>query len=45
MYDGENGWAIPTANNDASPEERDDIEAAALYELLENAGGAAVLRR
>jgi len=35
MYDGENGWAIPTANNDASPEERDDIEAAALYELLE----------
>jgi glycogen phosphorylase len=36
MYDGENGWAIPTANNDASPEERDDIEAAALYGLLEN---------
>lgn len=35
MYDGENGWAIPTANNGASPEERDDIEAAALYELLE----------
>ncbi|SDS90043.1 starch phosphorylase [Pseudarthrobacter equi] len=36
MYDGENGWAIPTANNGASPEERDDIEAAALYELLES---------
>jgi starch phosphorylase len=36
LYDGENGWAIPTANNGASPEERDDIEAAALYELLEN---------
>ena len=35
MYDGENGWAIPTANNDASPAERDHIEAAALYELLE----------
>ncbi|MCZ2404147.1 alpha-glucan family phosphorylase [Paenarthrobacter sp. Z7-10] len=35
MYDGENGWAIPTANNGASPEDRDDIEAAALYELLE----------
>lgn len=35
MYDGENGWAIPTANNDASSEERDDIEASALYELLE----------
>ncbi len=36
MYDGENGWAIPTANNGASSDERDDIEAAALYELLEN---------
>ncbi|MCA4135755.1 alpha-glucan family phosphorylase, partial [Arthrobacter sp. M4] len=35
MFDGENGWAIPTANNGASPAERDDIEAAALYELLE----------
>ncbi|MBG6181883.1 alpha-glucan family phosphorylase [Arthrobacter sp. CAN_A1] len=35
MYDGDNGWAIPTANNDASPEERDDIEASALYDLLE----------
>ena len=36
LYDGENGWAIPTANNGASAEERDDIEASALYELLEN---------
>ncbi|HEY4616549.1 MAG TPA: DUF3417 domain-containing protein, partial [Citricoccus sp.] len=36
MYDGENGWAIPTASSAASPEERDDIEAAALYDLLEN---------
>ncbi|WP_427016395.1 alpha-glucan family phosphorylase [Pseudarthrobacter sp. P1] len=35
LYDGENGWAIPTANNGASPQERDDIESAALYELLE----------
>ncbi|WP_196811021.1 alpha-glucan family phosphorylase [Arthrobacter sp. 35W] len=35
MYDGENGWAIPTANNGASAQERDDIESAALYELLE----------
>lgn len=35
MFDGENGWAIPTANNGVSPGERDDIEAAALYELLE----------
>jgi glycogen phosphorylase len=44
MYDGDNGWAIPTANPSTtsgtdslvSPEERDDIEAAALYDLLEN---------
>ncbi|MFJ3959079.1 alpha-glucan family phosphorylase [Arthrobacter sp. NPDC090010] len=36
LFDGENGWAIPTANNGASPEERDDIEAAALYELIES---------
>ncbi|MEE1622022.1 alpha-glucan family phosphorylase [Zafaria sp. Z1313] len=35
MYDGENGWAIPTAPAGASPEERDDIEASALYSLLE----------
>lgn len=35
MYDGENGWAIPTANTGTSDEERDDIESAALYELLE----------
>ncbi|WP_028280410.1 alpha-glucan family phosphorylase [Arthrobacter sp. H5] len=35
MYDGDNGWAIPTANNGASAEERDDIEATALYNLLE----------
>jgi len=37
MYDGENGWAIPTADG-AGPhdsERRDDVEAAALYELLE----------
>lgn len=35
MYDGENGWAIPTANQGTGDDERDDIEAAALYELLE----------
>jgi starch phosphorylase len=35
MYDGENGWAIPTASSAASSEERDDVEAAALYDLLE----------
>lgn len=36
LYDGENGWAIPTANQGTSETERDDIESAALYELLEN---------
>ncbi|RLZ03188.1 DUF3417 domain-containing protein [Kocuria tytonicola] len=36
MYDGQNGWAIPTADGKASTDERDDVEAAALYELLEN---------
>ncbi len=35
-YDGENGWAIPTADTAASDEERDDAEAAALYDLIEN---------
>ncbi|MEH0109290.1 alpha-glucan family phosphorylase [Tersicoccus sp. MR15.9] len=35
LYDGRNGWAIPTADNRATPDERDDIEAAALYELIE----------
>jgi starch phosphorylase len=39
MYDGDNGWAIPTADNGASPDDRDDIEAAALYDLLETQVG------
>ncbi|MFD7448594.1 alpha-glucan family phosphorylase [Kitasatospora sp. NPDC059827] len=42
-YDGQNGWAIPTADEDAGvldpesseAERRDDIEAAALYDLIE----------
>ncbi|RAV08402.1 DUF3417 domain-containing protein [Mycolicibacterium sp. GF69] len=34
-YDGENGWDIPTANGLADEDRRDDLEAAALYELLE----------
>lgn len=34
-YDGENGWEIPTADNVADPDRRDDLEAAALYDLLE----------
>ncbi len=35
-FDGENGWAIPTADGVEDPERRDDIEAAALYDLIEN---------
>ena len=34
-YDGENGWEIPTADG-VSDERRDDLEAAALYSLLES---------
>ena len=34
FYDGENGWAIPTADGVVDPNRRDDLEAAALYELL-----------
>ena len=35
-YDGENGWAIPTADGIDDPDHRDDLEAAALYDLVEN---------
>ena len=35
-YDGENGWEIPTADGLADEARRDDLEAAALYDLLEN---------
>ncbi|NNH02736.1 alpha-glucan family phosphorylase [Microbacterium ulmi] len=35
-YDGENGWAIPTADTASNDEERDDAEAAALYDLIEH---------
>lgn len=34
-YDGANGWAIPTADGVEDPEHRDDLEAAALYDLIE----------
>ncbi len=34
-HDGENGWAIPTADGVDDPEHRDDLEAAALYDLIE----------
>ncbi len=35
-YDGQNGWAIPTADGVEDPDRRDDLEAAALYDLVEN---------
>ncbi|MDH6128031.1 alpha-glucan family phosphorylase [Kitasatospora sp. GP82] len=43
-YDGQNGWAIPTADgvggtldpDSVEAERRDDIEAAALYDLIEH---------
>jgi len=35
-YDGDNGWAIPSADGVEDAERRDDIESAALYDLLEN---------
>ncbi|WP_251151857.1 alpha-glucan family phosphorylase [Cellulosimicrobium sp. Marseille-Q4280] len=34
-FDGENGWAIPTADGVDDPDRRDDLEAAALYDLVE----------
>jgi starch phosphorylase len=34
-FDGENGWAIPTADGVEDPDVRDDLEAAALYDLIE----------
>ncbi|MEO5664136.1 MAG: alpha-glucan family phosphorylase, partial [Nocardioides sp.] len=35
-FDGRNGWAIPTADGVEDSERRDDLEADALYELIEN---------
>jgi starch phosphorylase len=37
MYDGENGWSIPTAEGVRDEHRRDDLEAAALYDLFERA--------
>ena len=34
-YDGDNGWAIPSADGVEDPDKRDDIEANALYDLIE----------
>ncbi|BBZ51627.1 alpha-glucan family phosphorylase [Mycobacterium heidelbergense] len=36
-YDGENGWEIPSADGLADETRRDDLEASALYDLLEQA--------
>ncbi len=33
-YDGRNGWAIPSADSVPDPVRRDELEAAALYDLL-----------
>jgi starch phosphorylase len=35
-FDGDNGWAIPSADGLADPDRRDDLEADALYDLVEN---------
>jgi glycogen phosphorylase len=34
-FDGTNGWAIPSADRAADPDRRDDLEANALYELID----------
>jgi starch phosphorylase len=36
LYDGQNGWAIPSASGVEDQARRDDLEAAALYDLVEN---------
>ena len=35
-FDGKNGWAIPSADGLDDPDRRDDLEATALYDLIEN---------
>jgi glycogen phosphorylase len=35
-FDGQNGWAIPTADGVTDPDRRDEVEARAIYELLSN---------
>jgi starch phosphorylase len=36
FYDGENGWAIPTADSAGDASERDDLEADVMYDLIEH---------
>jgi glycogen phosphorylase len=45
LYDGSNGWAIPTADGIEDPTRRDDLEANALYELLATQVGPAFYER
>ena len=45
LYDGANGWAIPTADGIDDPHRRDDLEAQALYELLATQVGPAFYER
>jgi starch phosphorylase len=35
-HDGQNGWSIPSADGVVDPDRRDTLEAAALYELIED---------
>jgi glycogen phosphorylase len=35
-YDGNNGWAIPSADGVEDTDRRDDLESVALYDLIEN---------
>jgi starch phosphorylase len=36
MFDGANGWAIPSADGVDDPDRRDELESNALYDLIEN---------
>jgi starch phosphorylase len=36
MFDGANGWAIPSADGVVDQDRRDELEANALYDLIEN---------
>jgi len=44
-FDGENGWAIPTADGVDDADRRDDIEAEALYTLIEKSVAPAFYTR
>ena len=44
LYDGANGWAIPTADGVDDPHRRDDLEAERALRAARHPGGAGVLR-